>query len=258
MLRLENLEFSIGDKKILNGVSATLESGRFHGIVGPNGSGKSTLLKNVCRIWQPQRGTVYLEGRDYRSVPRKELSRSVTIVPQGTEVSFPIPVFDLVAMGRNPHLGRFQGLRKRDREIIEMALAETETSELRDRNVNELSGGECQLAIIARALATEASLILLDEPTSDLDIKHTLLIMEVLTRLKQKGKTILASIHDLNLARRYCDTISIVHRGEIFYQGSPALAFSEGNMREVFGVEVQEIAVNSLSFLFFRQPTAEA
>jgi len=257
MVRLENLDFSIGDKRILTGVSAEFEPGRFHGIIGPNGSGKSTLLKNICRIWKPLRGSVFLDGKNHRTLPRKELSRLVTLVPQGTEMSFPISVFEVVAMGRNPHLGRFQGLRRRDREVIEEALAETETSALRDRNINELSGGECQLAIIARALATEASLILLDEPTSDLDIKHTLMVMELLTRLKQRGKTILASIHDLNLARRYCDTIAIVSKGSICYRGSPEEAFSEGNMKEVFGVEVTEIARDALRCLYFQEAQAE-
>jgi len=251
MLTLENLEFSIGEKRILKGISAEFESGKFHGIIGPNGSGKSTLLKNICRIWEPRGGTVRIQGRDCRSIPRRELSRLVTLVPQGTEMGFPISVYEVVAMGRNPHLGRFQGLRKRDREIIESALEETRTNELRDRLVNELSGGEGQLAIIARALATEASLILLDEPTSDLDIGHTLMIMNLLTGLKEKGKTLVASIHDLNLARRYCDTITILREGRIFFHGSPDEAFSESNVREVFHVRVEEIRKDSLRFLYF-------
>jgi iron complex transport system ATP-binding protein len=251
MLRVENLEFSIGEKRILHSVGLEFEPFRLHGIIGPNGSGKSTLLKNICRIWEPQKGSVFIQGKDYRSIDRKELSRLVTLVPQGTEVGFPISVYEIVAMGRNPHLGRFQGLRKRDREIIESALRETQTDGLRDRNVNELSGGECQLAIIARALATEASFILLDEPTSDLDIRHTLMIMDLLSNLKSRGKTVVACIHDLNLARRYCDTISILQEGEVTYRGSPAEAFSEKNMQEVFGVRVEEIGKDSLSFLYF-------
>ena len=251
MLRLEDLEFAIDDKKIICGISASFEQGGFHGLVGPNGSGKSTLLKNVCRIWQPQKGTVLIRERDYRALSRRELSCLVTLVPQGTEVGFPISVFEVVAMGRNPHLGRFQGLRQRDRDVIATALADTETADLKERNINELSGGECQLAIIARALATEASLIMLDEPTSDLDIKHTLMIMELLTSLKKRGKTILASIHDLNLARRYCDTISILNKGRLYYCGSPQEAFSEDNMRRVFNVGVTEIRQGDLSYLHF-------
>ncbi|MEW6439677.1 MAG: ABC transporter ATP-binding protein [bacterium] len=252
MLRIEDLEFSIGDKKILRGISAQFEPGRLHGLIGPNGSGKSTLLKNICRIWEPQKGSVFIGARNCRSFSRKELSRLVTLVPQGTEVGFPISVYDVVAMGRNPHLGRFQGLQPRDREIIASALRETRTAGLEDRNVNELSGGECQLAIIARALATEASLILLDEPTSDLDVHHTLMIMNLLCDLRDQGKTLVASIHDLNLARRYCDTISILREGEIFFRGPPADAFSERNMSEVFHVQVEEIRKDSFCFLHFQ------
>jgi iron complex transport system ATP-binding protein len=251
MVTIENLHFSIEDKKILHGISASFEPCKIHGIIGPNGSGKSTLLKNICRIWEPQEGTVFIQNEDYRSISRRDLSRLVTLVPQNTAVSFPISVYDIVAMGRNPHVGRFQPLRNRDREIIEMALQETHSSALKDRNINELSGGESQLCIIARALATEASLILLDEPTSDLDIKHTLTIMELLVRLKAQGKTILASIHDLNLAKRFCDTISIIHRGEIFYSGDPSEAFSGDTVREVFDVEVTEIQKDSMTFLYF-------
>jgi iron complex transport system ATP-binding protein len=132
-------------------------------------------------------------------------------------------------------------------------LTTTQSYDLKDRNINELSGGECQLAVVARALATEASFILLDEPTSDLDIKHALTIMGLLCDLKAKGKTILVNIHDLNLARRYCDTISIVHRGEIFFVGEPAEAFSEANIQEVFGVNMSEVKDDSRSLLYFYQ-----
>ncbi len=202
MLTIQDIHFSIEDKKILDGVSVHFEPCKIHGIIGPNGSGKSTLLKNVCRIWEPQSGTILIEGKNYRTIPRKELSRLVTLVPQNTAVSFPISVFDIVSMGRNPHLGRFEGVQQKDREIIERALQQTAMYALKDRIINELSGGEGQLAIIARALATEASLILLDEPTAELDIKHTLAIMNILFELRAQGKTILVTMHDLNLAQK--------------------------------------------------------
>jgi len=253
MLKLDNVHYSIDEKEILHGISVQFEPCKIHGIIGPNGSGKSTLLKNICRIWEPQEGIIFINDTDYRTIPRKELSRIVTLVPQNTNTTFPISVYDIISMGRNPHLGRFQPLKKKDREIIAWALQETNTYELKDRNINELSGGEAQLSIIARALATESSLILLDEPVSDLDIKHTLTIMDLLVTLKEEGKTILVSIHDLNLARRYCDTISIINRGEIFYTGLPPEAFSKENIREVFNVNVIEIKHNSRSFLYFHE-----
>src|SRR5512137_1819692 len=225
MLDVNNIHFSIDEKKILDGISARFESRKIHGIIGPNGSGKSTLLKNICRIWEPQSGSIVIDGKDYTEIPRKELSTLVTLVPQNTTIGFPISVFDIVSMGRNPHQGRFEGVRQKDREIIGRALQQTNIYALKDRNINELSGGEGQLAIIARAIATEASLILLDEPTSELDVKHTLDIVKILHEFKEQGKTILVTIHDLNLARKFCDTISILCRGRLFFSGAPEDAF---------------------------------
>jgi len=251
MLDVKNIHFSIDGKKILDGISVRFESGKIHGIIGPNGSGKSTLLKNICRIWEPQSGSVVINGKDYSEIPRKELSTLVTLVPQNTTIGFPISVFDIVSMGRNPHLGRFEGVRKKDREIIERALQQTNIYALKDRNINELSGGEGQLAIIARAIATEASLILLDEPTSELDVKHTLEIVDILYEFKEQGKTILVTIHDLNLARRFCDTISILCRGKLFYSGTPEDAFAEENIKQVFEINVREYKHNGTTFLDF-------
>lgn len=251
MLHVDNLHFSFAEKKILQGITVQFEAGKIHGIIGPNGSGKSTLLKNICRIWEPQAGTIRINGKDHRLISRKQLSTIVTLVPQNTSIGFPISVYEIVAMGRHPHLGRFQTLSTKDRALIDHALKTTYIYDLRDRNINELSGGESQLAIIARALVTEASLILLDEPTSDLDIKHTLTIMTLLEDLKRHDKTILVSIHDLNIANRYCDTISILQQGRIFFTGLPEEAFSARNIREVFDVDMAEVKDDSRSFLYF-------
>ena len=115
MLKVDNIQFLIGEKKILHDISATFEPCKIHGIIGPNGSGKSTLLKNICRIWEPQAGTIFVDGKDYKSMPRKDLSKVITMVPQNTTIGFPISVYDIVAMGRHPHLGRFQTLSKKDK-----------------------------------------------------------------------------------------------------------------------------------------------
>lgn len=251
MLDIDNIHFSIDDKKILDGISARFESRRIHGIIGPNGSGKSTLLKNICRIWEPQSGSISIDGRDYTEIPRKELSALVTLVPQNTTVGFPISVFDIVSMGRNPHMGRFEGLQQKDREIIERALQQTNISELKDRNINELSGGEGQLAIIARAIATEAPLVLLDEPTSELDVKHTLEIVKILHEFREQNKTILVTIHDLNLARKFCDTITILCNGKLYYSGKPEDAFAEEIIKQVFEVNVREYKYNDTTYLDF-------
>ena len=251
MLDVNTLHFSLDEQKILDGISVRFEARKIHGIIGPNGSGKSSLLKIISRIWEPQSGSIVINGVDYTEIPRKELSTLVTLVPQNTAIGFPISVFDIVSMGRNPHLGRFEGLRQNDREIIERALQQTNIYNLKDRNINELSGGEGQLVIIARALATEASLILLDEPTSELDVKHTLEIVTILDELKEQGKTILVAIHDLNLARKFCDSITILCRGKLFYSGTPEDAFAEENIAQVFEVHVREYKHNDTTFLDF-------
>ena len=251
MLEVDNIHFSIDGKKILDGISARFGPGMIHGIIGPNGSGKSTLLKTVCRLWEPQSGSITLNGRDIREIPRKELSALVTLVPQNTAIGFPVSVFDIVSMGRNPHMGRFEGLRQKDRDIIDQALLQANISSLKERNINELSGGESQLAIIARAIATEAPLILLDEPTSELDVKHTLEIVKIMFDFKEQSKTILVTIHDLNLARKFCDTISILCNGKLFYSGTPEGAFSAENIRQVFQVNVREYRQDETIFLDF-------
>ena len=252
LLQIENLHFAIDRQSILRNICAGFAAGCIHGIIGPNGSGKSTLLKNLCRIWQPQSGRVLIDGQDYQRIGRKALSRLVTLVQQDTRVDFSISVADFIAMGRHPHLQRLQGLRQRDLDVVEEALRLTETGPLRERWVNELSGGESQLVNIARALATEAPLILLDEPTSALDIRHKLDIMKLLTALRNSGKTILISIHDLELARRYCDTITMLHQGEVFFHGPTLDAFAQERIKEVFHVDVEEMPSDrGVSLLFY-------
>lgn len=252
LLQIEHLDFSIGHQPILRDICASFAAGGIHGIIGPNGSGKSTLLKNLCRIWQPKSGRVLIDGKDYQHIGRKALSRLVTLVQQDTRVDFSISVTDFIAMGRHPHLQRLQGLRQRDMDIVEDALKLTETVELRERWVNELSGGEGQLVNIARALATEAPLILLDEPTSALDIRHKLDIMKLLTALRSGGKTILISIHDLELARRYCDTITMLHQGKVYFHGPTLEAFAQERIKEVFHVDVEEMPSDrGISLLFY-------
>ncbi len=252
LLQIDNLHFAIDRQPILRNISTCYSAGAIHGLIGPNGSGKSSLLKTLCRIWHPRSGQVLIDGRDYRHLSRKALSRRVTLVQQDTQVDFAIRVADFVALGRYPHLRRLQGPGRRDLTVIDEALNQTGTAPLRKRWINELSGGESQLVHLARALATEAPLILLDEPTSALDIRHKLDIMELLTYLRENGKTILLSIHDLDMARRYCDSVTILRHGEIFFHGSASCAFDRQRIREVFDVEVEErFSDRGISMLFY-------
>jgi iron complex transport system ATP-binding protein len=253
ILQIEKLDFAIGGHPILKEINCRFSAGGIHGLIGPNGSGKSTLLRNICRIWEPQRGRVLIDGQDYRRLSRKTLSQMVTLVQQDTRLDFSIPVSDFVAMGRHPHLKRLQWLRQRDLDIIDAALRVTGTDVFRNRFINELSGGEAQLVSLARALATEAPIILLDEPTSALDILHKLEIMELLTDLRRAGKTIVISIHDLDLARRFCDTVTLLQQGRVYYHGIAEEGFAEQRIKEVFHVGVEQIATDhGVSLLFYR------
>lgn len=240
MLNLKHLSFAFGSHPVLKDISLKFKAGLIHGLIGPNGSGKTTLLKNICRIHEPHQGQIELCGRDCRSLNRRRLSSLVSLVPQNPRVNFPITVYDLVKMGRYPHLQRFQPATETDLQVVEGALRVTHTDLLRSRSVTELSGGEAQLVLIARALATEAQLILLDEPTASLDVGNSLAIMELLLELKKQGKTMLVSIHDLNQARRFCDTITILREGEVYYFGTTAEAFTETALADVFRVALAD------------------
>ena len=247
MLEIYNLSFSFGKRQILHDITVSYGAAMVHGLIGPNGSGKTTLLKNICRIYPTQEGQVKLLGEDCQTMSRRLLSSRISLVPQNPRINFPISVYDLVLMGRYPRLKRFQALSSLDREVVEQAMKATNTGHLRQRSLTELSGGEAQLVMIARALATEANVILLDEPTASLDISNTLAVMELLEELKNQDKTILTSIHDLNQARRFCDTITILDHGKIYFYGPAEQAFTPTAMKEVFHV----IPVKSTEMLDF-------
>ncbi len=248
MLNIKHLSYSFGSHPVLKDISVSYEAGLIHGLIGPNGSGKTTLLKNICRIYEPDQGRIELCGQDCQALGRRRLSSLVSLVPQNPQVNFPITVYELVKMGRYPHLKRFQTAAEKDLQVVERALRATNTDYLRSRSVTELSGGEAQLVLIARALATEAGLILLDEPTASLDVGNSLTVMELLLALKQQGKTILVSVHDLNQARRFCDTITILKDGKIYYFGSVAQAFTGTALAEVFQVSLAD-GNNTLEFV---------
>jgi len=250
MLKIKNLSFSFGSfgsYAVLQDISVNYEPGLIHGLIGPNGSGKTTLLRNICRIYDPDQGRIELYDQDCQKIERRRLSSLVSLVPQNPKVNFPITVFELVKMGRYPHLKRFQSATDADLQVVERALQATNTDTLRLRSVTELSGGEAQLVLIARALATEAGLILLDEPTASLDVGNSLAIMELLLELKKQGKTMLVSVHDLNQARRFCDTITILKDGKIYYFGPTAQAFTATALADVFQVLIAD-SKNTLEF----------
>ncbi|KXG78921.1 heme ABC transporter ATP-binding protein [Thermotalea metallivorans] len=236
---IRNISFQYGNRTILDNVSLTIKAGSFTSIIGPNGSGKSTLLKNISASLKPNRGTVMLGERDVGLMTSKEIARHVAVVPQETHVAFSFSVFDIVMMGRSPYLRRFQKESPADFQIVRQAMEQTGTWGLKDRPIDELSGGERQRVIIARALAQAPTLILLDEPTSHLDIQHQIEILELLETLcKEKGLTVVAVLHDMNLAARYSSDLVLLKNGKIVEVGNAEQVITYENLKKVYAMEM--------------------
>lgn len=238
-LQISNLEVGYGDAPIVRGVSFDVPSGEFVALIGPNGSGKTTLLRSLSRSLHPSKGTVLLDGKDVARISGRDLARRMAMVPQDTSVTFEFTALEVVLMGRSPYLGRFAVEGHKDLEIAQQAMAQTSTLHIADRPINELSGGERQRVIIARALAQEPDVILLDEPTSHLDINYQVEALELIHRLtREKQITAIAALHDLNLSAQYCDRLIFLKNGDIYASGMPEDVLTTENVREVYGAEV--------------------
>lgn len=230
---------SYGSFPALSGVTVEIPKGESLGIIGPNGSGKSTLLRAISRALPPAEGQVLLSERDLYDLTAREVARKMAVVGQGGKVDFEFTSQEVVLMGRLPHLGRFERESSRDIESARKAMEMTDTLALAERLVTELSGGERQRVLIARALAQEPEILLLDEPTSHLDIGHQVEILDLLERLnRSSGLTLISVFHDLNLAARYCTRLLLLSKGRIYVLGSPEEVITAGNIREVYGSEV--------------------
>jgi len=237
MIRLENIGFSYREHRVLREVSFSVEAGDFLGILGPNGSGKTTLIKVIDGILMPGEGTVFLRGKDIRAMKRRDIARTMAVVPQESPFVFSYTVEEIVLMGRSPHLGNLAFETDRDRDMARRALEETDTASVAGRSFNELSGGERQRVLIARALAQEPALLLLDEPTAFLDLRHQIAFMNLLAGLnREKGLTILAVTHDINLAALFCGKILLLKEGRIHALGPPKEVITETGIREVYRV----------------------
>jgi len=223
---------------VLSDVSLDAKEGEIIGILGPNGSGKTTLLKCLNRALAPKAGTVLIDDLDYKQLSRREIATRMAVVPQGANINFPFSALDIVMMGRIPEMKRFEGESKNDIEIVKEAMAMTNTEHLADRPMDQISGGERQRIIIARALAQKPRILLLDEPTLHLDVNHQLDILELITDLARKEKlTVMIVTHDLPLAARYCDKVILMKGGFIQASGEVTEVLTSANMRKVFGIE---------------------
>ena len=234
-LTINKLSFNYTGIQVLKDVELDVELGEMLSIVGPNGSGKSTLLKCINRILKTKQNTVLVDGRDTSRLNLKELSKVMGYVPQSSTSTFPFTVFDVVLMGRKPYI--HWNLSERDNEIVAEMLDFLGIGELAMRYFNELSGGEQQKVIVARALAQQPQILLLDEPTSSLDIKHQLEILCMLRSLTQsKERSVIVTMHDLNLASRFSDRMIMLKQGKIFASGTPESVLTEENIEKVYGI----------------------
>lgn len=236
-LTAENLSLGYGGRPVIRGIDLSVTPGRVTGIIGANACGKSTLLRSMSRLLRPTTGRVLLDGRDVHSVPPKELARTLGLLPQSPVAPEGITVADLVGRGRHPHQGIMTRWSREDDEAVAFALDRTRTSELADRAVDELSGGQRQRVWIAMALAQQTDILLLDEPTTYLDVSHQVEVLDLLTDLNEtSGITIVMVLHDLNLAARYCDEIVMIADGLVEAVGTPAEVFTEERVEKVFGL----------------------
>lgn len=240
LLEVREVRHAFGATPVLRGVSLAVQPGEMTAVIGPNGSGKSTLLRIAGRLLRPQSGEVRFDGRDARSIPPREFARRVAFLPQAPEAPADLAVVELVARGRHPHRGLLGGSTERDREAVERALVLAGVEHLRHRTVATLSGGERQRAWVALALAQEPDMLLLDEPTTFLDIGHQVELLALLARLnEEQGLTVLMVMHDLPQAAHYARRLIAMRAGLLVAEGTPDDVLTEAQVEAVFGVAVR-------------------
>ena len=238
-LRTEDLYFSYGTTAILQGISLEVREGEMLGLVGPNGAGKTTLLRIISGTLKPQTGEVYLDGANLRQLRPRDRARRVAMVPQNPAVPQGFTALEVVLMGRNPHLGLLQWEGAEDLEVCRRVMELTSTWEFAHRLISTLSGGERQRVFIARALAQEARLLLLDEPTAHLDIGYQADILDTIENIRREARiTVVAAMHDLTLAAQYCNRMAALHQGIIFALGRPEEVLTPEVVSVAFGAEV--------------------
>jgi iron complex transport system ATP-binding protein len=237
-----DLRLVYGERTIVNDLTVSIAEGAITAIAGPNGCGKSTLLRSIARLMKPAHGAVLLNGQDIHQQSTREVARQLAMLPQSSSIPNGITVVDLVGYGRYPHQGLLRSPSRKDREVIEWAIDVTGLNDLRDRTVDTLSGGERQRAWIALALAQESGVLLLDEPTTFLDVRYQLEVLSLVRRLNaERGITVGWVLHDLNQAAAFSDHIIMLRDGEIAVQGSPLEVMTPAAIGQVFGIDVSGI-----------------
>ncbi|MFH1963682.1 MAG: ABC transporter ATP-binding protein [bacterium] len=239
MIRVENIKASYCEFPVFEGINFQICEGEFLGIIGPNGAGKTTLLKVMTGIKRASSGKIMLDDKDISSLSRKEIAKIMAVVPQGIFIPPLFTVEDVVLMGRYAHQENRFGVTKQDLAVCEEAMRKTACLSFRHRQINELSGGERQAVIIARALAQQPKILMLDEPTANLDIKHQMRVLGLVkTLVREHGITTVMVIHDLNLASRFCDRLILLHNHRILCDGISQQVLTPKNLLEAYEVEV--------------------
>ena len=240
ILQAQDLSLGYKHKAVVEGFNASIRKGSVIGLIGPNGSGKTTLLRAFSGLIRPLRGKVMLDGQPLTAISARRRAQLIGWVPQREKIAWPLTVREVVSLGRAPYRGWLLPLTENDQEVIEQALSFTDLKELTDRSVEELSGGEFQRVLVARALAQEPRVLLLDEPSANLDIHYQIQVMDLVRELvAQRGITAIIAIHDLSVAARYCDTLILMHHGKKICSGVPQEVLTPEHMRKVFRVETR-------------------
>lgn len=244
ILEARDIAVDRGGRRILDAISVGVVPGRFTALIGPNGGGKSTLLKALAGLWPVASGSVLFGGQPLNQMPRREVAQRIAFVPQDTRIDFAFSVEEIVGMGRYPHRGRFAPESKADRSAVDEALKRCDVAGLRTRDANTLSGGERQRVLIARSLATEPEVILLDEPTASLDIEHAIEILDLCRQLSNDGQAVAVAIHDLNAVARYADVVALIDRGRIVNLGAATEVLNPAAFEQIFGVRAEVLSAS--------------
>lgn len=235
-LAIEALRVTLGRTEVLHGIDATVLPGMLVGVIGPNGAGKSTLARAITGLLPPASGRVTIDGDDIGGLSRAALARRIAYLPQGQTVHWPLTVERLVALGRLPHLAPFSTVSSTDAQAIERAMCRADILPLRHRIITQLSGGERARALIARALAVEASALVVDEPLAALDPGHQLQLMELLKGEAAAGNLVIAVLHDLAMAARFCDRLILIHEGRLIADGAPETVLTAEYLRDCYNI----------------------
>lgn len=242
-LTTRKLTLSYDKNSIVAGLDLAIPTGQMTALVGPNGCGKSTLLRGLARLLKPQSGTVYLDGKAIAQLSTKEVAKRIGILPQSPSAPEGLTVRELIAQGRYPHQTWLQQWSQEDEQMLKQAIAMTDLAPFAERPLDTLSGGQRQRAWIAMTLAQNTDILLLDEPTTFLDLAHQIEVLDLLYDLnRDRGRTIVMVLHDLNLACRYADNLIALRNGQVFAQGTATQVMTETMLREVFGLESQIVA----------------